>query len=132
MDWRTSGRTALALAAGLVIGQFLGPAVAWAADRLEVNWPSVFRIEAGRTLPMEIEKPVEVKVDRYNLPTVKVEVEKLPPVEVKGQRATVTFSPLHSDARTTTFIASQPDGSHEILRLDRSSGAVSRVGDLEL
>lgn len=124
-------RAMLWLAGGMLLGQLIGPAVAWAADRVELNWPSVFRIEANRTLPFEVEDPVEVKIDKYSLPTFTVKVEEMPPVKVQQTRST-SFSPLYDDGGSTVFVAGEPDGECTILRVDHASGKVTPVSTFEL
>jgi hypothetical protein len=126
-----------ALTAGLLLGSLIGPAAAWAAERVEVNWPSVFRIEASRDLPVKVQGDVNVQLDRYNTPTVKVEVEKLPTVKVEGGRMTMEsnapiFSPIRETATETLFVAGEPDGECQIFRLDHGTGKISSVGTFEL
>lgn len=120
------------LAAGLFIGQAAGPVAAWAADRVEVNWPSVFKIAADRTWPVKVEAPVEVRVDRYNLPELKVHVESLPPVKVEERRATGwSYAPLRETPEATVFVAGRDDQAR-VLRLDHTTGFVSEVSRFEL
>ncbi len=126
-----------ALAAGLLLGSLLGPAVAWAAERVDVNWPSVFRIEANRTLPVKVDGQVKVELDRYSTPTLQIEVEKLPTVKVEGGRLTMEsnspiFSPIRETAEATTFVAGEPDGTCQVFRLDHRTGQVTSVGTFEL
>lgn len=134
---RSRRSTFFTLAAGLLLGSLLGPAVAWAADRVEVNWPSVFRVEAARDLPVRVEGELEVQLDRYNTPTIKVEVDKLPPVKVEGGRMTMEttapiFSPIRETAEATFFVSGEADGQGKVYRLDHGTGRVSAVGSFEL
>lgn len=127
----------LTLAAGVLLGSLLGPAVAWAAERVEINWPSVFRVEANRDIPVEVEGEVKVQLDRYNTPTLKVEIEKLPPVKVEGGRLTLestapVFSPIREVADATFFVSGEADGDGQVFRLDHRTGEVTRVGSFEL
>ena len=128
-------RWAVVFGAGLLLGQAFGPAVAWAADRLEVNLPSVFRIEAYRTLPVQVERPVEIRADRYGLPQIHVAVDALPPLKLEGGAKALagpTFQPLRETPEATVFVAHRPDGSCRLLRWDHASGKVEPVGEFDL
>lgn len=132
--WRVLG----ALVAGLVIGQGFGPAVAWAADRVQVEWPYSFRFEANRTLPVEVERPIEVKFDRHNMPELRVQIEKLPELTLPRSaplnisNPTPSFAPLYTTPEATVFVAGLAGGECAVLRLDHATGKVSRVGDFAL
>jgi len=126
----------LALAGGILLGQVFGPAVAWAADRLEVNWPSVFRVEANRTLPIEVERPVQVRLDRYDQGELSVKVTSLPPLKIDGVRDAASLAPhfgvLRQTAEATWFAAGAASGRCAILRYDHASGQVTRAGTFDL
>jgi len=133
----TSRRPLLfALAGGIMLGQLFGPAVAWAADRLDVNWPNVFRVEANRTIPVELDKPVEVRLERYNQPELAVKVTSLPPLKVEATREAASRAPsfgvLRQTAEATWFAAGSETGRCAILRYDHASGQVSRAGSFDL
>lgn len=116
-----------AVALGLLLGAGLAPSLARAADRLEINWPSIFRVEVARSAP------VEVHLDRYHFPELKVNIEKLPPIRLENGRALgTTFAPLHEAAGATLFVACEPDGQCRILRLDHQTAKVTALSEFEL
>jgi len=118
---------------GLLLGQALGPAVAWAAERIEVNLPSVFRIEANRTLPVEVERPVEVRMDRNYLPQFHVAIDQMPPLKIEGKvPAATTFAPIKETPEATVFVAHKPDGTCRLLRWDHQTRKVEQVGEFDL
>ena len=126
----------LTLAGGIMVGQMLGPAVAWAADRLDVNWPNVFRVEAERTIPIQVERPVQVRLDRYDQGEMEVKLKSLPSVKVEGVDIPVSKTPgfgvLRQTDAATWFAAGNGNGRCAILRYDYGSGQVSRVGSFDL
>ncbi|MBI5831148.1 MAG: hypothetical protein HZB16_02425 [Armatimonadetes bacterium] len=125
-----------AVAGGIMLGQMLGPAVAWAADRLDVNWPNVFRVEAERTIPIQVERPVQVRLDRYDQGDLPVKVQSLPSVKVEGVDIPVSKTPsfgvLRQTDGATWFAAGTANGRCAILRYDHQTGQVSRVGSFDL
>lgn len=126
-------RWAVVFGVGLLLGQALGPAVAWAADRLEVNLPSVFKIEANRTLPVEVERSVEVRMDRNYLPQFHVAIDQMPTLKIEGRLpAGATFSPLKETPEATVFVAQKPDGTCRLLSWNHRSNQVTPVAEFDL
>lgn len=118
-------------AAGLLIGCLLGPAVAWAAERVEVNWPNVFRIEAYRTLPVQVEQPVNVRIDRYSNSELGVKITSMPRIEIEGGRGAFStapsFAPLTEGPGYTLFVVGRPDGRCSVMKLWHATGQVTVV-----
>lgn len=126
-------RPLLWLAAGIVFGSLLGPTAAWAAERIELEWPSVFRIQAERTLPVQLERPVEVRLDRNYLPEIAVRAERLPDLVIdelptlRIGNLPPNVAALYETGEACVFALAHASGTVQVLRLDRETGAVSEV-----
>ncbi len=128
-----STRPLLWLAAGILLGSLLGPTAAWAAERIELEWPSVFRIQAERTLPVELERPVEVRLDRNYLPELPIRAERLPDLVIdelptlRIGNLPPSVGALYETDQACLFVLAHASGTVQVLSLDKETGEVSEV-----